>query len=120
MSLQCVWLVVNKAVLAWNATDWWDILHSVLTILFIGKKECLVRGWRIIGTILYVFMFRQQNARQNYNIETANESFVRLADFEYLGASRIKIASTKKLKADQRGKVRASIPFRTSVWCLET
>ena len=50
-------------------------------------------------------------------MKTATESFVRVADFEYLGPSRMKIASTRKLKADQLGTVLATILFITA-FCL--
>jgi hypothetical protein len=74
VSLVCVWLVANKVVLAWDASVFaqrgcWNVLHSVLTTLYVGKKECLVTRCRIFGTVLYVFMFSQQNSRQNYNID---------------------------------------------------
>jgi hypothetical protein len=70
-----------------------------------------------MGTVLYVFLFRLKSDRRNYSVKTATEFFVIVADFEYLGPSRMKIASTRKLKADQFGTVLATILFITA-FCL--
>ena len=64
-----------------------------------------------------MFLFCQQSGKRNYIMKTATVPFVRVADFEYLRPSRMKIASTRKLKADQLGTVLVAIPFLMA-FCL--